>query len=56
MKKAYYRRIPAYYNEETNELRGRNWFYDKLIDINIWIDINIIELDGFPIIVEDDKE
>lgn len=51
-KKAYYRKIPAYFNEETLELRGRNKFYDWLISINIWFDVNILRLDGFPILVE----
>jgi len=54
MKKAYYRSIPAYYNLETGELIGRNWFYSLLIDINIWIDINIIQVEEFPILIEEE--
>ncbi len=53
-KKAYYRSIPAYFNLETNEIKGRNWFYNILISINLWIDINIIEVEEFPIMVEKD--
>ncbi len=51
-KKAYYRKIPAYFNEETYELIGRNWFYDLLIDWNVWFDFVILELDGLPIFIE----
>ncbi len=51
-KKAYYRKIPAYFNEETHELIGRNWFYDILIDWNVWFDFVILELDGLPIFIE----
>lgn len=28
MRKAYYRKIPVYFNPETTELEGRNWFYE----------------------------
>lgn len=52
-KKAYYRQIPAYFNEETGELIGRNWFFDKLIAINIFIDVKIIRIEEFPILVEE---
>lgn len=55
-KRAYYRKIPAYFNEETLEIRGRNKFYNWLIAINIWIDINIVGIDEFPILVEKTKE
>jgi hypothetical protein len=44
MKKAYYRGIPAYFDPETNELMGRNVFYDILIDINIWFDVYIVDI------------
>lgn len=54
-RKAYYRQIPAYFNMQTNDIEGRNWLYDKLIDINLWIDIYIVGVDGFPIVVEDDE-
>lgn len=42
-KNAYYRKIPAYYNLKTDELKGRNWFYDILIDSKI------LMLEEFPI-------
>lgn len=51
-KYAYYRSIPAFFNEETDELIGRNWLYDKLIDLNIFIDTQILQIDHFPILIE----
>jgi hypothetical protein len=61
MKKAYYRRIPIYYNQCTEEVKGRNWFYDILLESMLWIDFNItfrlFDSEGFPIWVEiDDKD
>jgi hypothetical protein len=53
MLKAYYRKIPAYFNPETNELYGRNWFYNLLITINLWVDVNIVQVEEFPIEIED---
>ena len=53
MKKAYYRKIPCYYNPDTHELQGRNWFFDMLIDINIFIDFEILDLEELPIWVEE---
>jgi hypothetical protein len=55
MKKAYYRRIPAYFDPETNEIMGRNKFYDILIDINIWIDFQILNLEELPVWIEENK-
>lgn len=52
-KYAYYRNIPAFFNEESEELIGRNWLYDKLIEINIFIDNQILQIDYFPILIED---
>lgn len=63
MKKAYYRRIPIYYDPCTEEIEGRNWFYAVLLYFMLWIDVNItfnfvdFETEGFPIRVEvDDKD
>ncbi len=53
-KKAYYRSIPAYFSLETNELKGRNWFYNILININLWVDVNIIQIEEFPIMMEEE--
>ena len=53
-KLAYYRKIPIYYNTQTDELIGRNWFYDKLAYINILIDFYILNLEEIPILIEED--
>lgn len=54
MKKAHYRWIPCYFNPFNNELIGRNWFYDILVSINIWIDFEILGIDELPIWVDTD--
>ena len=55
MKKARYRGIPAYFDVFTGELKGRNWFYDLLIDVNVWLDVNIFLVEEFPIWIEEDE-
>lgn len=55
-KKALYRRIPVYYNEETTEMIGRNWFYDLLAEINAYIDFYILEVEEVPILIEVDED
>lgn len=55
-KKAYYRSIPAYFNPDTNDIYGRNWICDVLIEINLWIDVEIVGVDEFPILVKDDDK
>jgi hypothetical protein len=55
-KRAYYRGVPAYFNKATDEFEGRNKLYDILIGINIWFDINVVGVEEFPILVENDKE
>lgn len=54
-KRAHYREIPCFFNPQTNDIEGRNWFYDKLIEINIWFDFNILWLEELPIWVETDE-
>ena len=54
MKRAKYRGIPCYYDKFTNELETDNWIYDKLIDLNIWFDFEILQLEELPIWVEQD--
>lgn len=56
MKKARYRKIPIYFNPDTGEIKGRNKFYDILVDINIWIDIKIVNIEYFPIWIEEDEK
>ena len=52
MKRAFYRKIPCFYNEQTGEIKGRNKIYDILIDINIFIDFEILGIEYLPIKVE----
>lgn len=52
---ARYRGIPCYWNPINDEITGRNWFYDLLIDAMMWIDINIFDVDEFPLWVEVDE-
>lgn len=52
-KKARYAKIPCYFNEETRDIVGRNLFYDLLISIVLWIDINIARVEGFVIEIDE---
>lgn len=52
IRNAHYRKIPCYFDDETNEIIGRNWIYDLLVDLNIWLDINVFDVEEFPILVE----
>lgn len=54
MRRALYRKIPCYFDKETNEIIGRNKFYDILLDIVIWFDLNILQVEEFPIWIEMD--
>ena len=56
MKKGHYRKIPILFDLETGELLGRNWFYDQLLDIALWIDItfNLLPEEGFPIWLDEE--
>lgn len=53
MKNAKYRGIPCLFDENTGEMKDINLFYSFLIDIAMWIDINIFEVEEFPIWIED---
>lgn len=56
MKKGYYRGIPIWVEFENSlgaEIEGRNWFYDILVNIALWIDVEILMVDGFDVWVED---
>lgn len=55
MKKASYRGIPCTYNPLTDELKGRNWFYENLLILMVWIDERLIGVDSFPMWVEVDE-
>lgn len=54
-KNAKYRGIPCYFNVINNEIIGKNFFYEFLINIIIWFDINIFMVSEFPIWIEVDK-
>lgn len=55
-RKAFYRGIPCYYNPCNDMLWGRNWLYEILLNVTIWIDINVVNIDEFPIWIEEDKD
>ena len=55
LKNARYRGIPCYWNPINDEIVGKNWLYDLLIDIALWVDINVINVDEFPLWVEVDE-
>jgi hypothetical protein len=39
----------CYFNENTGEVQGTNWFNEKMIDVFIWIDVNISSNEMFKI-------
>jgi hypothetical protein len=53
--KARYRSIPCFFDPQNNELQGRNWFYDILVDINIWVDFRLLGLEELPIEIEENS-
>lgn len=55
MVRAFYRGIPAYFNPFTNELKGRNIVYGLLIDVVLFLDVEVFGIDYFPIELEDDE-
>ena len=53
-KNARYAGIPCWLNFADNELIGQNWFYDKILSVILFIDINLFLVDGFRIVIIDD--
>jgi len=51
-KRATYRGIPCYYNEEEYDLLDINRFYGTLISIALFIDIEVLKVEGFNIWIE----
>lgn len=41
--------VRCYYNIDTDQLEGTNWFNEKLIDIFLWFDLTFEINDGFYI-------
>lgn len=58
-KKGHYRRIPIIITDILDdggmEFQGKNWFYNILVDLNIWWDFFVLELEELPIYVEIDE-
>jgi len=54
MKKARYRGVPCLFNSDTGEIEGTNWLTSLLLDLNIWIDVEIIGVDEFPIEIDEE--
>ncbi|MDD5353082.1 MAG: hypothetical protein PHS93_07985 [Candidatus Omnitrophica bacterium] len=54
--KGFFYFIPIFYNEENNELKGKNAFFDLLLNIMIFIHKNIVikitGIEDFPIKLE----
>jgi len=47
---AKFQTIPCYFNENTGEITGRNWFYSKVLDFMIFIELLFpTDCRGFPI-------
>lgn len=55
-KNAKYRGWPCWYDPIDSEIIGKNWFYSIMIDINIWLDVEIFQVEAFPIEIEDEDE
>lgn len=53
--KATHRSIPCFYNQCNEELWGRNKFWDILLSIALWIDVNVFMVDELLLWVEDWK-
>ena len=56
VRKGYYSKlykIPIYITDmDEMAIEGRNWFWDLILDIAIWWDMEIVEIEIFDIIVE----
>lgn len=53
---AYYRSIPAYFNPITEQIIGRNWFWNLLVVFNAWWDFDVLGLEEVPVLIEDGFE
>lgn len=59
MKRARYHSIPIWFDEQTGEMKPRSVFflqymwYDLLIDINVWLDVHVFQVEEFPIWMEE---
>lgn len=52
-KLARYFGVPIYFNQDTNEIEARTDFHEILLEIALWVDINIIGVTAFKITLEE---
>jgi len=55
MRNALYRGIPCWYNPINEEIKGKNQLFEYLLRLIVWIDVNIVGIDAFPLWVEVDN-
>ncbi len=53
-KKASYNGIPCYFNVETNDMIARGWLSGIALSVQLWIDVHILNVEGFDIKVYDE--
>ena len=56
MQEARYHKVPCYFNRYTNEIEGKNWFYEILVRFWIWFDLNIALIDEFEIKIKEGNQ
>lgn len=39
----------CYFNENTGDIKGTNWWNEKMIDLFVWLDVTFCLGDGFYI-------
>lgn len=37
----------CYFNIDTNEIEGTNWFNNKMIDLFIWLDVEVLQFNEY---------
>lgn len=48
--------VPIYYNEETDEVEGRNFLYGFVLDFVVFWQVEIMCVEGFPILITEEEE
>lgn len=41
--------FPCFFNENTGDVQGSNWFNEKMIDLFIWLDLTFTSNEEFKI-------
>ena len=54
--RAWFYKIPCFYNKNNDALWGRNRIYDFLLDIAIWFHHTFMDEQGFPVLIEKNKQ